>query len=298
MRATAHIADAGKHRPIRRVWSLWRPGARLTYTAAGSGPAVLLIQGVGVTGGGWRPQIDGLVGRFEMVAFDNRGVDGSPVEEGTVTIETMARDALAIMDAKHVDRFHVVGHSMGGLIAQELALTAPERVKSLALLCTFSTGKQGARPAPRALLTAIRTRVGTRAMRRDAFLDLVMPRSFLKRAPRALMAEYLRLLFGRDLADQPAIVMEQLRAMGRHDASDRLSQLAPIPTLVVSAAEDRIALPAYGRALARAIPGSRYIEIPDAGHAVPIQFAGEINRLLGEHFAAAEDPRMLVKASI
>lgn len=79
--------------------------------------------------------------------------------------------------------------------------------------------------------------------------------------------------------------MAQLKAMGRYDALDRLASLASIPTLVVSAAQDRIALPAFGRQLAAAIPGARYIEIAEAGHAVPIQCADQINQLLAGHFS-------------
>jgi pimeloyl-ACP methyl ester carboxylesterase len=287
----------GRHREGRRVWTLQRPGARLTYTAGGSGPAVLLIQGVGVAGGAWLPQIDGLHRRHDVVAFDNRGIDGLPFDEKTLSIETMAQDALAIMDARRVDRFHVVGHSMGGLIAQELALTAPDRVRSLALLCTFESGKQGARPHAGMIVTALRTRIGTRRMRRHAFLELLMSRSMLETVPRDLLAEYMRLLLGRDLADQPPIIMKQLRAMGRYDASARLSRLGSIPTLVLSAHEDRIALPRFGRALAAAIPGSRYIEMADAAHGVTIQRAHEINEILMEHFAEADAPRLLTAAS-
>ena len=82
--------------------------------------------------------------------------------------------------------------------------------------------------------------------------------------------------------------MRQLRAMARYDASARLVELARIPTLVVSAAQDHIARPWTGRALAAAVPGARYVEVPDAGHAVPIHAADEINSLLEQHFARAE----------
>jgi pimeloyl-ACP methyl ester carboxylesterase len=87
--------------------------------------------------------------------------------------------------------------------------------------------------------------------------------------------------------------MRQLRAMARYDASQRLAALARVPTLVVSARHDRIAPPACGRALVAAIPGARYVELPDAGHAAPIQCADELNALLAGHFeavAAAERP--------
>jgi pimeloyl-ACP methyl ester carboxylesterase len=82
--------------------------------------------------------------------------------------------------------------------------------------------------------------------------------------------------------------MRQLRAMGAFDASSRLRALADIPTLVISASDDCIARPAYGRALAAAIPGARYLEIAHAGHAVPIQCAAEINQMLEELFSRGE----------
>ena len=259
-------------------------GARIFYTRQGHGPAVLLIQGVGVIGNGWKPQVDGLKDRFTLISIDNRGI-GQSTAATPPTIKDMAADVLAVADAERLQQFHLVGHSMGGVIAQQVALTAPARILSLALLCTFLKGRQGTMIAPAMLLTAIRSRVGTRRMRRRAFVELVMPREFLGTQDRDQMCADLGELFGRDLADSPPIVMQQLRAMGRYDASERLSQLRGIPTLVVSAEHDCIAQPKYGRALVAAIPGARYVEIPAAGHAVVIQKAEELNRLLAEHLA-------------
>jgi len=264
------------------------PSALLSYRRTGSGSSVLFIQGVGVIGEGWRPQIDGLCSRHTTISFDNRGLGASTIGSDPLTIEAMARDALAIMDAEKIEHFHVTGHSMGGLIAQEVALLAPARVKSLALLCTFARGKQGARLTPDIVLIGLRTRVGTRAMRRNAFLELVMPPALLAKSDRAQLAETLRPLFGRDLAEQPPIILKQVTAMAKYDASARLAQLARIPSLVMSAELDRIALPAFGRELAAAIPGARFVEIPGAGHGVPIHGAGEVNALLAEHFASAD----------
>jgi pimeloyl-ACP methyl ester carboxylesterase len=263
-------------------------GSSLFYSRAGTGPPVLLIQGVGVVGNGWTPQIDGLAGRFTLVSFDNRGIGASTIRDGRLTIEDMAADALAIMDAEGIERFHVVGHSMGGVIAQALALRAPARVTSLAFLCTFARGKDGSTITLAMLATALRMRIGTRAMRRNAFLELIMPERYLRQNDRARLAEELHPLFGHDLAEQPPIVMKQLRAMAKYDAGGLLAQLGSIPTLVVAAAEDRIAQPSTGRALAAAIPGSRYLEITDAGHGLPIHRAAEINEILADHFNRAE----------
>ena len=262
-------------------------GARLSYLVEGAGPPLVLVQGAGVVGEGWRPQIEGLRDRFTLITLDNRGIGASTPPRGRLTIEDMASDVLAVANAAGVERFHLAGHSMGGLIAQQIALTLPERIVSLAFLCTFAHGPQAATLSLGILLTAIRMRIGTRAMRRRAFTELVMPPRYLSTINPAELAERLEPLFGHDLANQPSFVMQQVRAMSRFDAGGRLTALASIPTLVVSASEDRIARPEYGRELASLIPGARFVQIADAGHAVTIQRAGEVNALLGEHLAAA-----------
>ena len=264
-------------------------GARISYLRAGSGPIVLFIQGAGVIGEGWRPQMEVLARDYTVVAFDNRGLGQSTVATGgRVTVEDMAADALALMDAERAEHFHVVGHSMGGLIAQAMALRAPQRVRSLALLCTFVRGAEAARVSAALMLTALRMRIGTRRMRRNAFLELVMPPAYLRRVDRLALASDLAPLFGHDLARQPWFVMKQVGAMAKYDAAARWPELSGIPTLVASAAQDRIALPQYGRALAALIDGARYVEYPDAGHAVPIQCAEVVTADLREHLAAAE----------
>ena len=261
-------------------------GGTIAYTRTGNGPAVLLVQGVGVIGRGWTPQVDALAQRLTVVTIDNRGI-GASRWDGPVSIEDMAADVLAVADAEGIDRFHLAGHSMGGIIAQQVALTARPRVISLALLCTFEKGRQGAVPAPSLLPAAIRARIGTRRMRRRAFIELVMPADYLAAHDRDQLAAELGALFGRDLADQPPIIMRQLRAMAKFDASAHLASLAGLPTLVVSATQDGIARPAFGRALAAHIPGAQFVEIPHGAHAVTIQDAPLINRLLLELMSTA-----------
>lgn len=265
-------------------------GARLHYLVEGEGPALLMVQGAGVIGEGWRPQLDALCSHFTVVVFDNRGVGQSSLPRGRLSIEDMALDVTAIADVLGLERFHLAGHSMGGLIAQQVALNAPARMLSLTLMCSFAHGRQAATLSMALLVTAIRMRVGTRAMRRRAFTELIMPASYLAGVDSAVLAERLRPLFGHDLASQPTFVMQQVGAMSRFDAGARLSALAGIPTLVVSATEDRIAKLEYGKELASLIPGARFVEIADAGHAVTIQRADEINALLLEHLAASGVP--------
>jgi len=262
------------------------PSGKLAYQKHGEGPAVLLLQGVGVVSEGWRPQIEGLRDRFCLIAPDNRGIGQSENRDGHLSIEAMADDALAIMDAEGIERFAVVGHSMGGLIAQAVACKAPERVTSLALLCTFARGKHAMTLSPGMIWLGLRSRVGTRRMRRNAFLQLVMTPQSLLNQDREALAAHLSGLFGHDIADQPPIVMKQLRACARFDVLAQLRNLPKFPTLVLSAQYDRIASVASGQALAAAIPGARFQLFPDAAHGVPIERADEINTLLAKLFVS------------
>lgn len=263
-------------------------GCNLAYRVRGSGTPVLFIHGTGVHGDGWQPQVDGLAAQFCCLSFDNRGVGRSHWTGANLSVAQMAGDARALLDAVGWSSAHVVGHSLGGPVALQLALEAPERVHSLALLCTFARGRDVFPMTPRALGLAIRMQVGSRAMRRRGFLDLVTPPSTQPLAERDAMAEQLGAFFGRDLAEQPTIVRQQLTALRAFDATARLRELASIPTLVVSAGHDPIAPPQLGQALARGIPGASYVEIASASHAVPIHDAAAINTLLAAHFTQAE----------
>ncbi|MBA4191872.1 MAG: alpha/beta hydrolase [Planctomycetaceae bacterium] len=257
-------------------------GCRLSYSVAGNGSPVLFIQGVGVQGAGWKPQTAELVAAHTCLWFDNRGMSRSQPVGAEITVSQMAEDARAVLDAESIPAAHVVGHSLGGLVALRLALDAPERVRSLSLLCTFTGSRTAAPLTLRMMWLGLRARVGTRSMRRRGFLRLVL-------APGATAnADALAELFGHDLADQPPVVAAQLRALRACDLSDQLAQLASLPTLVVNAAHDPIAPPRAGRALRDGLKGARYVEIPDASHGLPITHAARVNGLLREHFTAVD----------
>jgi pimeloyl-ACP methyl ester carboxylesterase len=263
-------------------------GCRLWFEVEGTGPPVLLIQGVGIHGAGWRPQLAGLASRFTCLTFDNRGIGRSqPIGVAAVTVERMVEDALAIVESLGWPRFHVVGHSMGGHIATALALNVPESVASLALLCTSARGSDMPPITPSFLWTSLRTRVGSRRQRRHAFLEIVLPREVRATDDLDAWAERLTLIFGHDLAETPAVAMRQVRAYRKHDVVQRLGELAWTPTLVVSAAQDPLAPPRLGRALADGVPGARYVEFDGAAHGVTVTHAEEVNALLIEHLASA-----------
>jgi pimeloyl-ACP methyl ester carboxylesterase len=263
-------------------------GCTLSWSATGAGPPVVLLHGMGIGADGWRPQVDALASRFNCLTMDNRGFGASHPKGEKVTVELMADDVLAVMDAQGWPSAHLVGHSLGGLVALYVAGMARQRVRSLALLCTFASGRTPTRLSWPILSIGIRSRIGPRRSRRAAFLELVMPRSVLRTADLAALAGELAVLFGHDLAEQPPIVMDQLRATKVASAEPFLTTLAGVPTLVVSAAEDVIAPPSAGRALAAGIQGARYVEIADAAHGVTIQKAAEVNALLLDHLDRAE----------
>ena len=267
-------------------------GVRLSYRIAGSGPPVVCIQGVGVAGSGWGPQLPALASRFTVITIDNRGIGDSTLGSDLVTIDAMSADVAAIMEAERVERAHVVGHSMGGLIALQLALSRPSSVTSLSLLCTFANGADPTALSLRMAVLGLRCRLGTRQMRRNAMLEMILPEDFLSRTDRVALARELGTLFGHDLADQLPIASAQLRAMSACSARSRLSELGGIPTLVVSGRHDPIAPPQLGRDMADRIPGARYEEFTEAGHALPIQCESRLNALLLEHLIAAEGTRV------
>jgi pimeloyl-ACP methyl ester carboxylesterase len=266
-------------------------GCRLAYRIRGEGPPVLFIQGVGVHGNGWYLQTGALAAHFRCLSFDNRGLGQSQPLGMPLSVERMAEDVEALLDNQGWPSAHLVGHSLGGVVALHLALVAPGRVRSLSLLCTVARGRDATQLSWPMLSIGMRSSLGTPRLRRRAFLELVMPPDIFAHSDRDELAARLEPIFGRDLARQPPIVMKQLSALRAYDATPRLADLAKTPTLVVSAGHDLIAPPRCGRALAAGIPGARYVEFSEASHGLMIQCADEINALLHEHLAQAEEKR-------
>jgi pimeloyl-ACP methyl ester carboxylesterase len=254
-------------------------------TRGASGPRVLLIQGVGCIGATWGPQIEGLGQTHQLAWFDNRGIGGSvPVPAGPLSIEQMAGDALALLDHLGWESAHLVGHSMGGVIAQQAALQAPQRVRSLVLACTLYRGRDVLRLQRKALWLMLRGQLGTAAMRRQAFCDLVFPRAFVDRVGRAGFLTTLQALYGRDLAAPPPISRRQLAALRRHDVAARLGEISQ-PTLVVKGGVDLVIDPRQSDELAARIRHAALHTFADAGHGLPIQYAEEFNACVREHIA-------------
>jgi pimeloyl-ACP methyl ester carboxylesterase len=238
------------------------------------------------------PQIESLSSQHSCLWFDNRGMGLSEaLGDAKITVEQMSSDALAVLDAAHWAQAHVVGHSLGGCIALELALSSPERVRSLSLLCTSADGPGLVRLGLDTLWRGVRMQIGTRASRRRAFLEIVLTPSEHATGDLERIARELLPMFGHDLALTPPIVLKQVRAMRSWSALDRLIALKDMPTLVLGAEHDLIARPEAVRRTAEAIPGARWVELPDAAHGVTVRAPKLINDLLREHIASVESRR-------
>ena len=267
-------------------------GHRLAYRIRGDGPPVVWIQGVGLHGDGWTPQIDALKSDFTCLSIDNRGMGGSDWDGRRFDVAELAGDIAAVMDAVGWGAAHIVGHSLGGLIAQHLVFKDRRRARSLSLLCTFAGGKGAAPLSPRLMWLGLRSRVGPRALRRRAFLKLLMSPAGYAAIKPDRRAKELAEIFGHDLADQPGVVGAQLRALRRAKVDPAaLAKLAEIPTMVAAAVHDPIAPTRSGRALAKMIPNARYVEWGDASHGAPIEIAAHVNRVVRDHILAAENGR-------
>jgi pimeloyl-ACP methyl ester carboxylesterase len=239
-------------------------GIRLFYQEAGppGAGALVLIMGWGGDHTAWALQIPAFSAEFRVIAPDNRGAGQSDAPDAPFTIADMARDTLGLLDALGIRRAHVSGASMGGMIAQELALGYPERVLTLQLHCTL------ARP--------------------DAYADLVA-QTILRAKARGDREEFARttlpwLLCRRTVAERPEFVQffvqraveypyptslvglsRQAEALGGHDTLERLAAIRT-PTLITVGAEDILVPPTFSRELHARIPGSELVVIPDAGH--------------------------------
>ena len=231
----------------RRMPSVDAGGTELYYERAGSGEPMLLIQGMSATHRAWgRPFLEELRRDFDVVVFDNRGMGLSGRAELPFTIADLADDALGVLDGLGIERAHVVGISMGGMIAQELALAHPERIRTLTIGASYCGGPQGrlmAREDVELLGTAIAS--GDREAVHRAMWEINLSPTFRE--------DDSRFEAFREMADAlpaPApVILEQMRATGAHDTSDRLGGIET-PTLVVHGTADRLLDLCNGREIA------------------------------------------------
>jgi 3-oxoadipate enol-lactonase len=235
----------------------------LDVERSGAGPPLLLIMGMSGTALHWgEPFLELLRRDFEVIAYDHRGVGQSSRLEGPITIAQLAEDASRLLLALEVESAHVLGISMGGMVAQELALAHPEQVRTLTLGCTFCGGPEGVQADAsvlRRLADAMMSGDRERALRTGWEINV----SPAMAADDEAYAGFKTIAARRAVA--VPVIMAQLQACFAHDTSGRLAELAP-PTLVIHGTEDELLPVGNGRQIARLVPGSRLEILDGVGH--------------------------------
>jgi 3-oxoadipate enol-lactonase len=240
-----------------------RNGAvELYYESLGSGPAVLLISGQAMTLDSWWRTAPELSRSFRVLMFDNRDIGRSSHWPWPYVVAQMAEDAVAVLDAAGVERAHVYGLSLGGMVAQELALRYPDRVLALVLGATTAGGPEAvlARPEPLTFFV----RVG--AMAPEEAEWAAVPYNYGLRTRREHGERIAQDIARRvEHETNPLAYLHQMGAAASHNAAGRLRSVRA-PTLVVHGAEDTVMPPRNAELLARAIPDAELRLWPGAGH--------------------------------
>ncbi len=260
-------------------------GISLNYEVHGAGEPVLMIMGLAVGLVGWLPQVEDLAGDdWQLCIFDNRGVGLSSAPRPPYSMDRLAADALALMDHLGWQRAHVVGVSMGGMIAQHVALTAPHRVRSIALLATHAGG-WGGRPTRTAVGGVLRSHSGSTRLRRRALISMLHSPQHLAEVGREVVEARLR----DTLLHNPPPrlgMLGQLSAIFRHRTHHRLPELAALPALVITGTSDVMVRPENSVTIARLIE-AELLQFEGAGHAIHVEHREAVSAALRRHFSGA-----------
>lgn len=231
------------------------------------GSPLIMIHGYNASSIDWyTPHIEQLSAHHKVIIFDNRGVGQTDKPREAYSMSQFAADTVGVLDVLAIDKAHVLGESMGGMIAQHVALGFPHRVLSLVLGGTSAGGPGNPKMiAPSNEVMQILTRPSTGDVLEDhrASWPILFTASYIN-AHRDLLEQRLRAKLA--YSNNPSYALKaQMEAIGQHDTFDRLPNIT-CPTLIQTGLEDVLVPPENSRMLAEHIPNARLIEYPDAGH--------------------------------
>ena len=254
----------------------------------GAGEPLLLIVGLSHHTAHWGDEfLDALARDFEVITMDNRGTGRSARANGRFTLPELAGDVAGVLAVLEIDRAHVLGVSMGGMIAQELALGHPELVRTLTLGCTLFGGERAVRTAPE-VFQSISEAVMSGDREREVVNGFEVS---LSKAHRADPANFER--FKAVTLDRPvsvSVLLMQLEAIEAFDAADRVASL-DVPTLVIHGTEDHLIDVRNGEMVAEAIPGARLETLDGVGHLFFWEEPERSAALVREHALGARAPQ-------
>ncbi|MFQ5859947.1 MAG: alpha/beta fold hydrolase [Dehalococcoidia bacterium] len=253
---------------------------RLYYERAGTGEPVMFISGLGADHNLWYPIVERLKGRYECIIFDNRGIGQSSKPRIGYTMDDLTRDTLGLLDKLSLSKVHVVGMSMGGMVALNMALERPAVVSSMVL-----SGSMAA-PDPRLMLVLNSRKVMQRRMKRSEYFRALAPWMF---GPDTLGRPGFLESFVRERSENP--YPQRLQAFGQlvdgigaFDVRASLGRIR-VPTLVLVGEQDILTPPHLSRALAQGIPGAELVVLPGLSHFCasedPDRFAEQLLRFFG-----------------
>ena len=239
-------------------------GIELYYEVHGDGEPLLLIMGLAHNSLSWKRSLPELKKHFKVIIFDNRGTGRSSKPETPYTIEIMSEEAKAVLDAAGVDAAHVYGISMGGMIAQRLALKYPKRIKSLILGCTSPGGIQQIQPETEVIMSLLSgaTIPTTPLEAAWASVPILYSENFIVNH-RDSIAEHIETMI--EIPTPPHGFMQQLQACLAHDTYEELDKITA-PVLILHGDADRLIPVENGKMLANRIKGSEIFIVSGAGH--------------------------------
>lgn len=256
-------------------------GVDLWVEQAGGGEEVVFVSGLADEGACWVDQVAALSGRYRITTFDNRGVGRSAVPAGPYRIADFADDTIALLDALGLERVHLVGSSMGGAIAQEVALARPGRVRSLVLNGTWCHGDRFLHEVFRNWIWGAR--------KADGIRDFLVAVNLWCFAPRiwneGTMDEWLDAAEASPNQQSVDAFCWSAEALLHHDCADRIGGIA-VPALVTVGELDLVLPPRFSREIVERIPGARLVVVPGAGHQPFQELPGDYNRLLVDFWSA------------
>jgi pimeloyl-ACP methyl ester carboxylesterase len=237
-------------------------GVRLWWDATGEGEPLLLIQGLGFSGAMWYRLLPALEARHRVIRYDARGIGRSDVPPGPYSIDRMAADAMAVLDAAEESTAHVFGCSLGGIVAQEVAISYLDRVRSLTLCCTHPAGTDAVWP-DESVMEMLRNRA---TMPLEESVRASIDVGYGSATPRDRIEEDIRLRL--EIPTTTEGYTNQLMAgLGYPGTLARLPTVT-VPTLVLTGDQDQMVPPANSDTLVEALPDARKVVIADAGHVV------------------------------
>lgn len=258
--------------------------ARIAYETAGEdGTPVLLIMGFAVRGLAWRRQVPALAERHRVTWFDNRGVGETEARLRPYSMARFADDAVGLLDHLGHETAHIVGISMGGMIAQHVALRHRRRCRSLSLIATHAGGLGAILPTRKGIKLFLKANGSDPAA---ATMQLLMSPEHLSSCDRDQLLADLKTEFGDNMSRRARLA--QFAAILRHDTRARLHALSGLPTLIMQPAADRLVRSSHSARLAARIPGAKLLTVPVVGHGLLRERPTVVAHALRDHFAAAD----------